>query len=296
MKKIAVVGSINIDYFVESKTLPNFGETVIGDHFFMSFGGKGANQAVAAARLGGEVTLFGSIGNDGQKGVLLSHFKNEKISIEYMNLVENISTGAAVIELHNCENRIIVVPGANQYTNVKYIEQNLDALLQHDVFLLQMEIPIETLEYLIPILHENKKTIILDPAPAQKLSRDLLKKITYLTPNEHEYAIVTDDDRAMNDVLMDYENQLLITCGEKGVVYFNGKEIVKIPARKTDAVDTTGAGDTFSGAFTVAVSEGKPLEESIRYGTYAASLAVTKKGAQSGMPYKQDILDIEIKG
>lgn len=296
MKKIAVIGSINIDYFVESKTLPKFGETVTGENFFMAFGGKGANQAIAAARLGGDVTFFGSIGNDEQKAVLLNHFTKENINIEHLNIVEGVSTGAAFIQLHNSENRIIIVPGANQFTDVKYMEQNLASLLEYDVFLFQIEIPLETMEYLIPILHEQKKTIIMDPAPAQRLAPQLLEKITYLTPNEHEYSIVTNEHQEMADVLKKYPNKLIITCGEKGVVFYNGEEVVKIPAQKADAVDTTGAGDTFTGAFTVGISEGKPLEECIRFGTYASSLAVMKKGAQSGMPFKHELEKLMKKG
>lgn len=296
MKKIAVIGSINIDYFVESKTLPKFGETVTGENFFMAFGGKGANQAIAAARLGGDVTFFGSIGNDEQKAVLLNHFTKENINIEHLNIVEGVSTGAAFIQLHNSENRIIIVPGANQFTDVKYMEQNLASLLEYDVFLFQIEIPLETMEYLIPILHEQKKTIIMDPAPAQRLAPQLLEKITYLTPNEHEYSIVTNEHQDMADVLKKYPNKLIITCGEKGVVFYNGEEVVKIPAQKADAVDTTGAGDTFTGAFTVGISEGKPLEECIRFGTYASSLAVMKKGAQSGMPFKHELEKLMKKG
>lgn len=289
MKKIAVIGSINIDYFVESKILPKFGETVTGENFFMAFGGKGANQAVAAARLGGDVTLFGSIGNDEQKAVLLNHFNKENINIDHLNIVEDVSTGAAFIQLHNSENRIIIVPGANQYTDVSYLERNLDLLLDFDVFLFQMEIPIETIEFLVPLLHEQNKTIILDPAPAQRLSGELLEKITYMTPNEHEFSIVINDKSEIEDVLERYPNKLIITQGEKGVTFHNGESMVNIPARTTTAVDTTGAGDTFTGAFTVGISEGKPLEDCIRFGTYAASLAVMKKGAQSGMPLKEEL-------
>ncbi|MGG0718441.1 ribokinase [Robertmurraya massiliosenegalensis] len=296
MKKIAVIGSINIDYFVESKVVPKFGETVTGENFFMAFGGKGANQAVAASRLGGDVTLFGSIGNDDQKVVLLNHFKKEHINIEYLNIVDSVSTGAAFIELHNSENRIIIVPGANQYTDINYIENNLDRLLEHDVFLFQMEIPLKTIEFLIPILSKHNKIIILDPAPAQHLSKGILDKVSYLTPNEHEFAVVINEKENQESALKKYPNKLIITEGEKGVSFYNGKEIIKVPARQTKAVDTTGAGDTFTGAFTVGISEGKTLEECIQFGTYAASIAVTKKGAQAGMPYKQEIESVLKEG
>ncbi|WP_019152494.1 ribokinase [Robertmurraya massiliosenegalensis] len=296
MKKIAVIGSINIDYFVESKIVPKFGETVTGENFFMAFGGKGANQAVSASRLGGDVTLFGSIGNDEQKEVLLHHFINEKVNTEHLNIVDGVSTGAAFIELHNSENRIIIVPGANQYTNISYIEKNIERLLEHDVFLFQMEIPLETIEFLIPILFKHRKIIVLDPAPAQHLAADILDKVSYLTPNEHEFALVLNEQENQESALKSYPNKLIITEGEKGVSFYNGTEIIKVPARQTKAVDTTGAGDTFTGAFTVGISEGKALEECIRFGTIAASIAVTKKGAQAGMPYKQEIESVLKEG
>lgn len=289
MKKIAVVGSINLDYFVESDRLPQFGETVTGENFFMGFGGKGANQAVAASRLGGEVALFGSIGNDEQRVALLNHFKNENINVDHLNIVEDVHTGAAFIQLHNRDNRIIIVPGANQYTDMNYCKRILPALLEYDVILFQLEIPLEAVEFLIPLLHKHQKTIILDPAPAQRLDESILDCITFMTPNEHEFSIVTDNQSSMDEVLKAHPNKLIITCGDKGAVFCNGSEIVKHSARKISAVDTTGAGDTFTGAFTVAVSTGKSIEECIYYGTKAASLSVMKKGAQSGMPYKHEI-------
>lgn len=296
MKKIAVLGSINIDYFVESNVLPKAGETVSGKKFFMNFGGKGANQAVAASRLGGDVTLFGSIGNDDQKHVLLDHFENENINVEHLNIVEDVSTGAAFIQLHGSENRIIVVPGANQYTNEDYVKSRLDELLKYDLFIFQLEIPLSTLEFLIPILHSHGKTTILDPAPAQLLSDELLEKITYITPNEHEVSVITEIGGSLDELLAKYPNKLIVTCGEHGVKYHNGEKIIHISARKVEAVDTTGAGDTFTGAFAVALSEGMPLEDCITYGSLAGSLAIMKKGAQSGMPFKHEMEQIVHEG
>ena len=296
MKKIAVVGSINIDYFVESDVLPKFGETITGKNFFMSFGGKGANQAVAASRLGGEVALFGSIGDDEQKDILLNHFKKENVDTQYLQVKKNLPTGSAFIQLFNSENRIIYIPGANQVTNIDYGKQILSHLLNYDVILFQLEIPIEILEYLLPILYEHKKMIIVDPAPAQVLSQELVNCITYLTPNEHEYAIVLQQDGPMNEVLSLYPNKLIITCGEKGSYYHDGKKIVGVESIKINAVDATGAGDTFAGALTVALSEGMPLDKCIEFGTVAAGLSVTKKGAQSGMPYRNEVVQFSKEG
>lgn len=296
MKKIAVFGSINIDYFVESQHLPNFGETVYGDDFFMSFGGKGANQAVAAARLGGEVTLFGSIGNDEQKNVLINHFKKERVNVDHLNSVDGISTGAAFIQLYDGDNRIIIVPGANHYTNQAYMMESLAALLEHDIFIFQLEIPLEPVEALINILHQHHKIIILDPAPMQQLTAELIEQVTYLTPNEHEVEMIVGQTDRLEDKLSEYPNQMLVTFGADGVKYHDGKEVITVPSRKVKAVDTTGAGDTFTGAFAVALSEGKPLKECIEFGTIAGSLSVTKKGAQSGMPLRSEIQDIVTEG
>ncbi len=292
MKKIAVFGSINIDYFVESQHLPNFGETVYGENFFMSFGGKGANQAVAAARLGGNVSLFGSIGNDEQKDLLLSHFEIEHVNIEHLNIVDGLSTGAAFIQLHDGDNRIIIVPGANQQTNQAYMEASLTALLTHDIFVFQLEVPLDAVTELIDILHQHGKTIILDPAPMRALPLNLIDKITYLTPNEHEVAAIIGESVQLEDKLAEYSNQMLVTLGEAGVKYHDGKQIVTIPSRKVKAVDTTGAGDTFTGAFAVALADGKSLKECIEFGTLASSLSVTKKGAQAGMPLRSELDDL----
>jgi len=289
MKKIAVFGSVNIDYCVESKVLPNSGETVYGDEFFMSFGGKGANQAVAAARLGGDVSLFGSIGNDEQKNLLLNHLKKEQVNIDYLNIVDDVSTGAAFIQLHNGDNRIIIVPGANNQTNQTYMKKSLAALLEHDIFVFQLEVPLETVTELIEILHQNQKTIILDPAPMQKLPIDLIDKVSYFTPNEHELATIIGDNVHLEDRIGDYFNQMIVTFGADGVKYHDGQQIVTVPSRRVKAIDTTGAGDTFTGAFAVALSEGKSLRECIEFGTIAGSLSVTKKGAQSGMPLRSEI-------
>lgn len=289
MKKIAVFGSVNIDYFVESQQLPNAGETIYGENFFLSFGGKGANQAVAAARLGGQVSLFASIGNDTHKDLLLSHFEKEQVNVEHLNIVDGVSTGAAFIQLHGGDNRIIIVPGANQETNDNYLADSLDALLAHDIFVFQLEVPLETMVSLINILHHHQKIIILDPAPMQALPTELIDKVTYLTPNEHEVTTMVEDSTQLDDEMKRYANKLLVTFGAEGVKYHNGQDLVRVPSRKVKVVDTTGAGDTFTGAFAVALSEGKPLKECIEFGTLAGSLSVTKKGAQAGMPLRTDI-------
>lgn len=300
MPKIAVVGSINLDYVVETDVLPVAGETVLGRHYFFSHGGKGANQAVAAARLGAEVALFGSLGRDETGTTYKKHLQNEHVDVTHIQEVETAPSGVAFIEVCDSENRIIVVPGANAYTDTKYIKRVISELLTFDVIVFQLETPMEILEYLIPILHEEGKVTILNPAPAQKLSANVIEHVTYLTPNEHEFSIIfgnmnselqsiENDKHAMEQSLKKYPNKLIITCGAKGVCYFDGQDVVMVPPIKVTPVDTTGAGDTFSGAFAVGVAEGKSLYESIRFATVTAGLSVLKKGAQGGMPTRAEV-------
>lgn len=289
MKKIAVVGSINIDYFVEADRLPNIGETVLGTHFFMSVGGKGANQAVAAGRLGAEVALFGSVGNDENRYVFVEKMKDENVDISYLNSAQDSPTGAAFIEISNSENRILVVPGANQKTDVPYIDSVAEKLLVYDIVIFQLETPLEMLDYIIPKLNQQGKITILNPAPAQKLNDRTINLLTYITPNEHEYQIVFGEEASMDHYLKKYPNKLVVTCGVNGVNFYDGNAVVNVPAVKVEAVDTTGAGDTFSGAFAVAIAEGKALKEAIAFANIAAGLSVRKKGAQTGMPTREEI-------
>jgi ribokinase len=287
--RIAVIGSINIDYVVETDVLPIIGETVSGKHYFLSPGGKGANQAVAASRLGAEAALYCSVGKDENGSILLRKMAKENINLTDVNHVENVATGAAFIELCKGENRILIVPGANEFTNSDYIRNVLSELIQYDVFLFQLETPIEMLEFIIPILYEKGKTIIVNPAPAYRLSETLVQKISYLIPNEHEYQTVLGTNQPYEEIIKNYPNKLIITRGKDGVTYFNGKEPVQVQSLAVTPVDTTGAGDTFSGAFAVAIGEGKGLNESIRFGNIAAGLSILKKGAQSGMPTQEEI-------
>ncbi|PLR80549.1 ribokinase [Bacillus canaveralius] len=289
MARIAVIGSINMDLVVETDKSPKKGETVLGNQFFTSHGGKGANQAVAVARLGGSVTMFGSLGNDQNGKSLKDNLVLESIETTYINMLDNVSSGVAVIEICEKDNRIIVIPGANQHTNIEYLSTVKEVLLNFDVIIMQMEIPIEALQFIIKFLSENKKVIILNPAPALPLPEDVLSQVTYITPNEHEYKIVLNTSHDIEASLRRYPNKLLITCGEKGVKYHNGSNVETIPSIKVDVVDTTGAGDTFTAAFGIAISEGRPLHEAIRFANIAAGLSITKIGAQQGMPTRKSV-------
>ncbi|NEU30349.1 ribokinase [bacterium LRH843] len=290
MKKIAVIGSLNMDYMIETDTFPAVGETVLGKGFYMSPGGKGANQAVAAARLGGDVTLFGSVGNDANGAELLDIIKSEKINPSYIQKVDNVTSGVAFIEVGNGHNRIVFIPGANSHTNKAYIKKVETILTSFDVFVFQLETPLEVIQAILPLLHEQGKTVILNPAPAMNLEESFIEMITYLTPNEHEVHGVLGSNDDIDSLLKRYPNKLIVTMGTEGVVYSDGEKTVRIPAIKVTPVDTTGAGDTFSGAFAVAIAEGKTISDALTFANTAAGISITKSGAQSGMPTKEEVL------
>lgn len=283
MKKIAVLGSINMDLVTETSIHPKQGETVLGNHFFTSPGGKGANQAVAAARLDGQVTMFGAVGNDSNGKELIHTLKNEKVNTDYIKVIDGVPTGVATIEICNNDNRIIVVPGANQFVTTQYVDEVFEEIIKNDIIVLQLEVPLQTVEYLVNKLEGLNKTIILNPAPAMELSSELINAVTYITPNEHEYKLILNTEKSMEDVLPYYPNHMLITCGGEGVKYFD-EEIITVPSIKVQVVDTTGAGDTFTGAFAVALANDYPLFDAIKFANCAGGLSTTKKGAQGGMP------------
>ncbi len=291
MSKIAVIGGLNMDYMIQLDAFPNVGETVLGSHFFMSSGGKGGNQAVAAARLGGDVSIIGSIGNDQNGQELKDMVKSENIDASFLQTIEGVVTGVAFIEVSNCNNRIVVIPGTNNYTNESYMKEIEKELLEFDVFIFQLETPIDAIHYLFPILHQLGKTIILNPAPAIELESHLMEMVTYLTPNEHEVHVLFGKGENIEALLKKHPFKLIVTMGAEGVLFSDGEQIIRVPAIKTNPVDTTGAGDTFSGAFAVAIAEGMAVLRAIEFANVAAGMSITKPGAQAGMPTRKELED-----
>ncbi|KPU56759.1 ribokinase [Bacillus wiedmannii] len=295
MPNIAVVGSISMDLVAVSKKRPKAGETVIGEAFHTIPGGKGANQAVAAARLGANVAMVGAVGNDNYGTVVRNNLENERVFIDYVVPVTDTATGIAHIVLAEEDNSIVVVQGANALVNESVVDRSKDLLIKADMVVLQLEIPLETVKYVLAICEEHKILVMLNPAPAQVLSEDILEKATYITPNEHECRIVLDDFTSpIEDLLAKYPNKLLMTEGSKGVRFHNGTEIVHVPSIAVDVVDTTGAGDTFNGALAVALSEGETLQKAIRFANIAGGLSVTKLGAQGGMPTRDRVREVQV--
>lgn len=288
MKKIAVVGSINMDLVVESDSLPKKGETILGNNFFSGPGGKGANQAVAAARLGGDVAFFGSLGKDYFGSELEKNLMDEQIK-PYIRYDEKESTGVALINVYDDDNSIIVVSGANNIYNEHYLDQLKKQLIEFDIVLFQLEINDSLVFELIDYLSVHDKIIILNPAPAKRIAPSIIDKITYLTPNEHECQIIFDSQESIETLIQAHPNKLIVTCGEKGVCYYDGQVQVVPSMDVMKIVDTTGAGDTFSGAFAYGISKGYELVKAIQFANIAAGLSITKKGAQAGMPQLSDV-------
>lgn len=280
--RVCVVGSINMDVVMTTKKMPIQGETVLGEQFATYPGGKGANQAVASARLGSDVTMIGAVGDDVFGHDLINHLKREGIHSEGIMIIQDVPTGVANIIVSNNDNRIIVAPGANYHITPAVVKQHQQLIEQSDVVLLQLEIPLETVVYTVNLAHEYGVDIILNPAPYQSIPEEILHKVTYLTPNETEAE-------AMRVQKMDNQLQqkMVITLGKQGVHIIKNDEL--IPAFNVPVVDTTGAGDTFNGAFANQLAQSQPLDQAVRMANAASALSITKKGAQGGMPTASEV-------
>ena len=283
MKKIAIVGSINMDLTCKTERFPNAGETIFGGDLQYVPGGKGNNQAVAAARLGGDVTMFACVGDDAFGDRLIENLKNNGVNTTHIRKVPGESSGIAIITVAQNDNTIVVVSGANLCVTPQYIEEVKDAILESDIILLQNEIPAETLRYVAKMASGAGKTVIFNPAPFSAAALDIVEYVTYLTPNEHEAALLFPRI-GLEDLLAQQQGKLIITLGAQGAAAWSEGKVIRIPSRKANVVDTTGAGDTFNGAFAYALADGESLEAALRFANVAASLSTEGFGAQGGMP------------
>ncbi|MGY0692388.1 ribokinase [Virgibacillus sp. FSP13] len=280
---ICVIGSINMDLTTKTNKMPAQGETTLGKSFAQYPGGKGANQAVSAARLGANVQMIGAVGADAFGENLLSHLKSEHINVDGIKVCYD-STGIATIILSENDNRIIVTPGANYFVSPELVEANKQMIKNSDGVLIQLEIPIETVKYALEVANEYDVPAILNPAPYQTLPKDLLMSATYVTPNDIE---VTEME---NDIDIDsIKEKLVITRGDEGVNYYSDHTLRNIAGFQVDVEDTTGAGDTFNGALATKLANGASIDESILFANASAALSVTKVGAQKGMPTKEEV-------
>lgn len=298
MKKIIVIGSSNTDMVVKTKRLPAKGETILGGTFLMNPGGKGANQAVAVARLGGNVRFISKVGNDlfGKQSIEL--YKSQGINTDYIFIDPDNPSGIALITVDDHgENCIVVASGTNAYLSIEDIEEARAVIGKGDIILMQLEIPLNTVEYISEMAENKGIKVILNPAPAQSLPSYLLKRLYILTPNKTEAELltgirVTDWESAKKaaDLIngKGVEN-VIITLGADGALLKDNSGYYMIETEKVNAIDTTAAGDTFNGALCVGLSENMPLPEAVRFACKAASISVTRMGAQSSIPYKKEL-------
>ncbi len=284
MAKIAVIGSCSVDLVVEAQRRPAAGETLFGDRFFTACGGKGANQAVAAAKLGAEVYMVGAVGRDANGEMILANMKANGVHTEYVQILPEAATGTAHIILAEGDNSILVVPAANYAVTKEHIDAAAEMLLTADIILFQHEIPRETNEYAMRMLADAGREVLLNPAPAMEVPEDILRSCRYLTPNEHEYAVLFGEKEPPAEM----KEKLIITVGAAGVEYYEDGELQRVPAYEVEVVDTTGAGDTFNAAFAVARADGMDMAAALRFANAAAALSVTGKGAQGGMPTRTE--------
>ena len=301
MGKIVVIGSSNTDMVVTSVKMPLPGETVMGNEFDIIAGGKGANQAVAAARAGGDVSFIAKVGNDDFGKQAIEGYKKDNIDTKNIFIDEDKPSGVAVIIVDETtgQNSIVVAPGSNGNLSVDDILSVESVISGADVLLVQLEVPIETVLAALQIAHKNDVKTILNPAPAQKLTDELLSLVDIITPNETETQLLiginptneNDIHDAATQLLKKVNGTVLITLGSKGVYYLskNGNEAF-VPTIKVDAVDTTAAGDVFNGYFAAGLAAGKQFDEAIKIANRAAAISVTQKGAQPSIPKKPDVL------
>ncbi|MDE0484518.1 MAG: ribokinase [Candidatus Poribacteria bacterium] len=300
--KVTVVGSANVDLVIRAERMPTKGETLIGETFDIFTGGKGFNQATAAARLGAEVTLIGRIGADPFADILRSAIESEHIDSRFVKTDVESGTGIATIVVEpDGDNSIIVVPRANMRLTPKDITDAADSIAEADVLLLQLETPIETSQTAINIAKANDTIVILDPAPARPLPPSLLAQVDILTPNATEAALLSGHavntleaaivtaETLQTQIATDGLSAVVLTLGEQGVLLRTPTESEHIPALSVDAVDTTGAGDAFSGALATALANGNELSEAVRFAVAAGAAAVTVLGATPSMPTREKI-------
>jgi ribokinase len=293
-----VIGSSNTDMVVKTARFPQPGETIIGGEFFMFPGGKGANQAVAAARMGGQVTLIAKVGDDVFGQQALDGFVHEGIHVDYVFTDQELASGVALITVNGGgENEIVVAPGANAALLPADLDQAESAFASADLVLMQLETPVET------VLHAAAKTtalgkrFVLNPAPAQVLPAELFPHLFLITPNETEATLLTgialDDDVALPRVAEAFLQKgvanVIITLGARGAYFHNAETHFSIAAPKVEAVDTTAAGDVFNGALAVALAEGMDWQEAINVACQAGALAVTRMGAQASAPFREEL-------
>jgi ribokinase len=297
MDNIFVIGSTNTDMVVKTDQFPGPGETKLGGTFFMHAGGKGANQAVAAARLGGRVTFVTKLGDDIFGRQSLTGFKNENIRTDYVFIEPKLASGTALIIVNEeGENSIVVAPGANADLLPDDIDK-VTHLNEAAIILMQLEIPMETVVYAAGKAKANQQRLIINPAPARLLNDELLSGLFLIVPNETEASLLTgihvEDETSASlaaaALLSKGVQQVIITLGKKGAYFQNNRSRFMTPAPTVKALDSTAAGDVFCGAIAVALNEKMDWEQAVSFAITAASISVTRMGAQSSIPVRKEL-------
>ena len=288
MGHISVIGSCNMDLTVEADRRPLAGETVMGKRLIVSPGGKGANQAVAASRLGEEVYMVGCVGSDAYGDLMLKALEESHVKTDYVSVLDGENTGTAHIILAEGDNSIIVLKGANDKVSRQVVDDAWDVIASSGLVMLQHEIPLDTIGYIIERCYEEKVPVMLNPAPYMDIPEEWIDKVTYITPNEHEAALMFHG-MERNEILKSHAGKVIMTVGKEGVLYGEPDKVVHVPGFHVPVVDTTGAGDTFNGAFAAGRADGLSIREAIRFANAAAALSVGKIGAQGGMPWRKEV-------
>src|SRR5215203_3377194 len=303
MGKILVVGSSNTDMVIKAERFPKAGETILGGNFFVFQGGKGANQAVSASRLGGSVALICKVGNDAMGKEAVKHYKTEGIDVSNISVEDSSPTGVAVITINSeGENSIIVASGANALLSVDDLKKALPVLNEAEWLLTQLETPLGVIEYLAIYARDNCKHLILNPAPAAKITDTIYERLFLITPNETEAALLTGieitDEESIKTACSVFKlrgvQNVIITLGNKGAYVDADGFQGMVNSLKVDTVDTTAAGDVFNGAMAVALSERKGWEEAVTFACKAAAISVTQMGAQASAPYRKQVQDYQM--
>ncbi len=302
MAKIIVVGSINVDITAYADRFPRDGETIFGNDLKFGPGGKGSNQATAAARAGGDVCMIARVGKDVLSGVVHEHYANEKMSEKYISVSDSLPTGSAIIEVsaENGQNKIIVLPGSNGELSSKDVIAAEKEFADCDILLTQLETGFEPIYEAIKIAKKYKKTIILNPAPFKEIPDKIISNVDYFTPNETEAEFYSgviieneeDIERAAQEIIHRGVKNVIITLGKRGVYYSNGTEHFFVNTKTLKAVDTTGAGDAFNGGLAVALGEKMDIEKALKFANCAGSISVTRYGAATSGAYRHEIAEM----
>ncbi|WP_054178128.1 ribokinase [Trabulsiella odontotermitis] len=297
---LVVLGSINADHILNLETFPTPGETVTGNHYQVAFGGKGANQAVAAGRSGAKIAFIACTGDDDTGVRVRKQLESDNIDVTPVSAIRGESTGVALIFVNaEGENVIGIHAGANAALSTALVEAEKTRIAQADALLMQLESPLESVLEAAKIAHQHHTSVVLNPAPARELSDELLSLVDIITPNETEaekltgISVENDDDAAKAACALHDKGikTVIITLGSRGVWASVDGKGQRVPGFKVKAIDTIAAGDTFNGALVTALLEEKPLDEAIRFAHAAAAIAVTRKGAQPSVPWRKEIDD-----